>query len=416
IIGRILTVLFSTGIVYILYRTALLIFDKYTALVSVLILSFSLLSIQDSFLIKVDTPMTFWIFLSFLISVKIFYGNSEQKWYLLNGLFIGLAVGTKYTAVFAVVPFILAHLNNSIVNKRPVFSYNLLNTLLLIPIIFVITTPYSIFDIETFLRHLKYESMHYRYGHFNFESDHVSYGYYLSTLYKDFGLLGSVMILIGLARLYKYDRNLFLLIISFPLVYFLFMGGYRTRVFRHMTVVIPFLSLIAGYGTVQTFIFLKSHLYDRSKSITKTILIFFLGLAVLVSLFLQLKRINNYMQHIYLEDTRITAFNWVNKNIIPGTKIAREHATPPLDKKMFPEQYYFPYFGKSEIDIFQYDYLILSSYSYLQYINSAEKYPYVAEKYNEIFNSTTLIKSFIPDNENYAGPEIRIYKIIKNDF
>ena len=409
--GRVVTVLFSVGTIYLVYRMAIRLFDKYSTLFAIFFLSFSILHIQNAFLVKVDTAMAFWVLLSFLVSVKIFYGNAELKWYLLNAIIIGLAIGTKYTAVFALIPFILAHLNASLKHRESVFNNNIAIAILLIPIIFIITTPYAILDVNTFISHIKYESAHYRYGHLGSDSEYLSYGYYLVSLYQGLGLLGSVILLIGLVALYRHDRNLFILLISFPLTYFLFLGGYKTRVDRHMTVVIPYLALFAGFGCAKMLEFVITQ-YKRKK-LHGYVAGIIVGLFALLTIGWQLMTIGNYMWNINLTDTRVLAFYWIDENLNKQSKILEEHATPPLDTKIFVNAKHVPYLGTSTEVFSNYDYLVTSSYSYNAFINNSEKYPQVSNRYKDIFENYILMKRISPQDGECSGPTISIYKTSK---
>lgn len=438
--GRLLTVILSTLTLCTIYFVGNLIFNQTTGFLSVLFASFSMLHVAHSYLITVDTPMTLWVALAFLMSTLIYTQNSKTWHYVANGIFIGLAIGTKYTAVWIIVPMLTAHVLNCLSTGKKFIDRQILLGLATIPAVFFITTPYSILTTRQFLRAIYFESVHYRTGHPGYESQTTAYRFYSLVLFKEYGAIPLLLSIIGILLLGSDDKRKLLLIGSFPLVYFTFVGSYRVHFDRNAVVLILFLALLSGYAVSGLFRLLWANQNLAFKGATTLLLI----LLVSIGLYKQIETTMIHINTIRLTDTRLLAKHWIENHISTCASIGKEHYTPPL-AAIFNRVDDLGYYGLIKSSLGRYDYLIASSCDYSRFVinditilNHVEKYgPYYyfvtggqcdhskflsnavsysdeASRYRELFASNELVKEFVPDYATSTGPIIRIYKTARD--
>jgi hypothetical protein len=98
---RIACVLISAGLTYLTYLIGKLLFDQKVGFFSALLLNSILIFSLGAIIATPDTPMFFFWVLSFYFSVKLILTQKKKWWYLL-GISTGLALLSKYTAVFVI--------------------------------------------------------------------------------------------------------------------------------------------------------------------------------------------------------------------------------------------------------------------------------------------------------------------------
>jgi|GEM_PF-988077 len=99
-LSRVINAFLGALTIFPLYFASInLLKDKKLALMTVLLFSFIPFGVEDAHRALLDTGMTFWISLAFLYITKIL-DKPTSKNFLLTGVFLGLAFGTKYNAVF----------------------------------------------------------------------------------------------------------------------------------------------------------------------------------------------------------------------------------------------------------------------------------------------------------------------------
>ncbi|OGS22579.1 MAG: hypothetical protein A2252_03100 [Elusimicrobia bacterium RIFOXYA2_FULL_39_19] len=155
IIGRLLSVFFGTATILILYLTVKKAYNKTTGLISAGLLSITGIHVINSFYVRPDVIMLFFVSLSVYFAVKILSGENTTGNYLLAGIFIGLGTATKLSgAVYGIVPFVAHFLvpGNSYIKKA--FARKLWIYLGAGALGFFIGCPYSVFDYKTFLYYM----------------------------------------------------------------------------------------------------------------------------------------------------------------------------------------------------------------------------------------------------------------------
>lgn len=404
--GRMLTILFSTGTIYLTYLVASTIFDRKLAIISTFFIATSTLHIFNSYLITTDSPMAFWITASLLMSSLHYAKGPKSAYYILNGIFIGFAIGTKYTAVFCVLPLIFVHLFHDSFSISKVFDKRFILGLLLIPISFILTTPYLVIDFKTFLGYIQFQQNAYSQGHAGAESNLTSYSFYFQSLLQQYGQIPLILSGIGfiLALVKDFKKALFLG--SFPFIYFIFLGSYKVHFDRNIVCLLPFLAISSGAG-IYSLAAYSARLVPHN--LFKYTMYFLLGSLLLTGGYQQTKSALNHIHAITLPDTRWIAKLWIENNIPPGSRIGREHYTPPVDPKQFQVSY-LGMIGLIRSNLWSFDFVIASSGDYDRFMKDEKRYPAEAQTYKQIFSTYKLIKEFAPDKD-MSGPIIRLYKV-----
>lgn len=412
--GRLLTVLVSMATIFMTYYTGKKLFNVNIGIMAALFSSFSYLHIVNSYMITVDSPMAFWGIISFYISVLHFVHGPKWQYYIINGICIGLGIGTKYTAGWIIIPLLYSHLYHSSFRWKSFFDKKLMLCICLIPFSFILTTPYLLIDFKKFLSFMKLQFNAYSRGHAGYESDFVSYLYYLEAIVEKYGLFQLIMSFIGTWGVFQHNKKKAFLVICFPLFYFLFFGAFRVHFDRNMVILIPFLSLLAGYGifwVIDTT--RRKEIFHLKRTIQYALMILLFCLTAL-GVIHQAKKSLAFIHEITLPDTRYVSKIWIEEHLPQGSKVGREHYTPPIDTLRLKVKYlgFFGLMSKVE-EINDLEYIIASSYDYDRFLKDPKQYPWQSERYINIFQSHELIKEFIPDKKTTSGPVIRIYKIKK---
>jgi 4-amino-4-deoxy-L-arabinose transferase-like glycosyltransferase len=405
--GRFFTVCLSVATILVTYKVGAKLFNSKVGLISALFLSFSYLHITNSYLITVDSPMTFWVLLSFYLSILI-YKKKILKHYMLGGLFVGFAVGTKYNAFFCAVPIFVAHIYSTGFNFKKLFDKKLIIAAIAAIFAFLISTPYSLLDFHSFIADLMYESSHYKIGHFGADQGN-SYLFYITSIVDYFGVAQFLLSITGIVLMVRKDKGSITILSSFPFLYFIFVGYYKVHFERNIVVLIPFLSIFSGYAIWRLLGSLKNTAKQSITFFSKFLIVIVIFFAI-AGLFFQTKKALKHILTITLPDTRYISSLWIKENLPENSKIVREHFT-----YLPPDRYFkdFP-LGVSGLlfyDLFYFDYFIASGPNYLPLLNNQINFPKAADSYKKIFKENELIKEFLPDGKTLTGPKISIYRI-----
>lgn len=416
LVGRTVTVLLSVGTVYIVYLMGRLLFNEIIGVLAAFFICTANLHIANSYMITVDNSVAFWTSMSTLMAIKIYKCDRERKYYLLSGMFAGFAMGCKYTAFLAVLPMVVAHIYRvKEMHPKQWINANIVFGVIVVPIVFIITTPYAILDYENFINTMGNLRLQYTSGHAGAESSgNSSLFLYLNSLYKEgYGILPTIFACIGLIYLFATDSWKAIIIFIFPCALVLYVGQYKTFFLRNIVAVIPCLALLTSVAV-----------YNLSEVITQKIsnkrncnmlVLIILIITVCVSSVATIKSMNE-LNRVTLLDTRWVATEWILTNITTKERVAREWYTPPIEQ--YSTNYLVTDIGCGKVVmaganaiLANQDYVILSSNVYDRFVNYPKQYPEMAVGYNKFFKEHELVKEFLPDWKLTGGPTIKIFKI-----
>jgi hypothetical protein len=111
-VGRVVTLLFAIGCIILAWRVASRLFGYGGGATAALLLSVTPLFTMNARYMTADVPMLFWVLLATLASTHILAGGG-RRWYVLAGIFLGLAAATRYQGGLAALAIAAAHLLRS---------------------------------------------------------------------------------------------------------------------------------------------------------------------------------------------------------------------------------------------------------------------------------------------------------------
>ncbi len=387
LIGRMVSVLSATYIVYLTYCLGRKTSDFKVAIIAMFLVAINYTNITNAHYVATDVPMTMFILLSFYFSYGILH-KPNSKSYIFAGVFAGLAAGTKYPGGAVLFSAIAAYYmaNSELRLKELIFNKRLLYILLGFTVAFFIFNPYVILDYKTFFKHFK-ETLGLGYSDKRSIHRVASLGNFLGVLNLSLGqyALGGfsfISFIYYAIKNIKKRNNFDIILFIFVLIYSYAFARSKIVSTRYMICVIPIFYLFAARLIVR--------IYDSIKLSE-------LKKGALMAIFIVAATYPMYVRSIYFNkalvetDSRTLAKEWVESNIPQGTKILLDPSGPLLDdtlknltqkyerakeRGLMKQDYY-----KLQIETVEskktYDYVIISSPVYTSAERTKGNYEYM---------------------------------------
>ncbi len=441
LLGRMVTAAFGTATIAVLYALAAESYGTTIALLASLFLTVDLLHVRDSHFITTDIPLTFLVTLALLFVLR-YWRQGRSRDAVWSGLFAGLAASMKYPGGLALLPFLLAHLLRPLPASRPWWKRAVgrepVLAIAAAAVGFVAGTPYALLTPRAFWRGVTSELQQVGSVQFGNEGDLPGYLFHLfHSLPEGMGI--SLLLLafggVGLALLSRTPRDLILL--AFPVPYFLVIGSWSSRFERYALPLLPFLALWAAVCLVAV----AGRLRERWPG--------FLGrwrpgvvVAVAACLLVapELARVGYFHVLLSRPDTRVLATEWIEREIPLGSRIAMEPYSPALRvaPAMVREGEDAGGYRISRLNDYDLDrlierkvgYVVLSGFVYQRYQRACERFPANCRFYRDLDHRATLVFTIEPGVEgqrlwvgdiyapltrlfewNRPGPSLKIYRL-----
>ncbi|PIR43573.1 hypothetical protein COV24_01990 [candidate division WWE3 bacterium CG10_big_fil_rev_8_21_14_0_10_32_10] len=264
LISRLVTGFFGAATVFPLYlSTKQLLKSKKLALFTVTLFIFIPYHVFDSHMALLDTTMTFWVSWFLYYTFKILDAPDRTKYYVLSGLFMGLAFGTKYNAflyyfVFAICLF-YAFYKGSFYNfifsffKKRTYKNIFLNIFAFFTS-YLATNPTVFTDFSLFWSHTPGRG-------FLFQFDNVgsiSWIKYPTSLYEnmvtqslsDFGftLYVTVAIIVVLFLIFNYRNKITVITVLFPFLMYLYISKKQRNPSHYFEFLYPLIAIFVIYS------------------------------------------------------------------------------------------------------------------------------------------------------------------------
>jgi hypothetical protein len=459
LLARATSATFGALTVVILYKISLLVDPKngrLAGLLAAFFLAFSFLHVRDSHYAVPDVAMAFFVTLAVFLVLDAIRKNSNRS-LLLASLTAGLAVAMKWTALPVVLLVWWASV--LLVKGSASLSLGMLVSGLAIKAGMVSFLGFAIGSPQILINPMLY--INEALGQFGaggsggFEIWQVDtlpgWLFYGKTLTYGLGvgllLLGVVGAVRRLFLALGQREQISLLLLLFPLVYYLLMGSTRHYFARYSVPLIPFLSLFAAEVLVVGLVWLAQQMKWEQ---------WLRPLLAAVSLVVIFPSAVSIVQHNTLltrEDTRTEALVWIKTNLPEGTRIAAdwETHTPPVtdcnaeNSRISCDEAVFDvlYVGKSGLSNFPLTWYEWHGFNYLITSSFISEIPLVdprqhAERqaFYDALDELELIQYFTPwqneaednlfvfdeiygpivnlEQRNQPGPIIRIYRLPVN--
>jgi len=299
---------FGLATVYLLYRLGRELFSSSVGILSAFFLSLAFLHVRDSHFAMLDIAATLLAVACFL---PFWYIAHKGRWrdYLWAGLLLGLATATKYYAVLLVIPLLTAYLSRTVSSGGSAWR-RLTIALVLAAAVFILGSPYTLLDAQSFIREVKAEIFTSQFiDGFRLVSGlktsrgwlyHIifSFRYGLGWPLEIISLLGVGYAMLQAARGRIPER----LILSFVIPFYLTLTFQKSCFIRYTTLLLPFLCVMSAVLLVRI---IPRNRY-RGLFLTAAALVLVLEPSIRI---IQLDRL------LSRPDTRLKAGEWMRDHI-----------------------------------------------------------------------------------------------------
>lgn len=328
LVGRFLSALFDIGVMIVLYKLMQLLqkhikFDKKIIPLTIFFYAIFVLPIQHAHFFVVDTFLTFFLLSSFYFAVKNYYKRSIKN-AIISGIFFGCALGCKISALY-MLPLLLSILVWKLTTNKT-YSKALLYLLIFIGISYLtvrVVDPKLFADgniLNTtinpqFISSIKALDVNYSPGTWFppavqwiskkkvlFAGANIVF-FGLGAPYFILTLLGSFLILSN-----KKNRLLQISLL-WVIGFFLYQSLQFISTMRYFIFLYPFFAIAAAFGFIYV-----TQAFAKAKQPAIAVL-----LIILVSLWPY-----SFMQIYTRPHSRVTASEWIYKNISGGSYLAQE--------------------------------------------------------------------------------------------
>jgi 4-amino-4-deoxy-L-arabinose transferase-like glycosyltransferase len=420
---RIYVVMASLATLLLAFFIGSRMYNMLTGCLAMLFLAVSPLHTIFSHYAKEDITVTLFIVISFLFSHYIIKKVSF-KYYMLAGIFAGIALSNKWMALNCLWFITAAHIinyyrNRNVIKNKFIFHARLLLAVLSMLIGFLIFSPYVLIERTVFINDMHKVSGHAFGGRYGVTPFNPIMDYPLLALkliwqtifWRGLGFLIGMFSLAGAVYAAFKRTPEDLLVLSF-IVPFTFMTWTNYNLSdRYYLPAIPFLVIIAARLILDVFNIIKTKF--TKPRLAKPILGFFIFL-VIVEPLTDTIRYDLSMR----PDTRDAASAWIYENLPEGSLIAVEGIS---------ERVYMPYISRERYKVIDVDmlsnfpieyyyennveYIIASSACYGRYLK--EITPHRHDFYQHIFTHFPVVKEFSASYREYGfhNPKITILKM-----
>lgn len=393
IISRTWSAFFSTLAVFPLFFLVKRLFGRRTAFLSIILYTLTVTLIQSAHFGTTESILVLFLMLIAYTATEVLANPTLQN-FLILGLLCGLATATKTSALsFLIFPTVVFYI---IAKKNRHYPWRLASIIGLFGLItivsFTLFSPYTFLSWDKFSESMNYESS-VSTGRFPVVytlqfKDTLPYLYQMKNLLWQMGP-AAIVSLIGLILLLKrllLKRELkVMLLLAFPLAYFIYVGSWYAKFIRYMVPIVPFLIIFTAYAL------------DEVIKRFKTLGWWITSLTIFVTAIWAISFLSIYTR----PQTKLLATQWIYQNIPQGSLILQEHwddGLPiPFDNfspslyKIYQLSIYEPD-GPSKVDYYstwlsEGDYLVLSSRRlYGTLIHRPDRYPLTSFYYYLLFS------------------------------
>ena len=316
--SRFLTIILFLSSSVLVFHITKRFFDYFSARIITLIFASSAGFISYTHFLTADIPVTFWMLLAFYFSQSI-YLKGKTFDYILAGFFTGIATATKYNGLAIGITIVFAHLLSfdDVDVRKFLFSKKLFLGLFMVCAGFIFGNPFALLDYHKFLSDFLYN--YFTTPIYGGTSTGNSYWKFFLYFQELIGLpsliIFSISVLFSLyLTLIVKEKDTYikpiLLLLSVCLLYYWKFGSFPRLEVRFVLPIVPFWLIMSGpfWNKVKP-----------NQVLVLSILIILIGYNTICSF---------YVGQRFLEDPRMSAQIWVQKNIPELSSIESSPYTP----------------------------------------------------------------------------------------
>jgi len=331
LVGRVLSALIDTGVIYLTYLLGKRVYDRRVGLLAAAFVTFTVFHIQVAHFYAVDALLTFFVLLFFVFALD-FVRQGGFKNALLMGVVFGLALATKVSAAPLLLVIGGAYWlrlrrqgNGGLAQAAPL----ILLTLVACALVFFIAEPYAILDFDAFTAGISEQSRMVRgIADYPYTRQYINTPAFLyqikHTTLWGMGLPLGLVAYCGLGfllwRVVRQRRGEELLLLAWIGPYFLVTGWFMVKFMRYMLPLLP-LFLILGAAMLYAFKDWLSRRLAARGQVAAAIWYGVTGLVVATSVVYTCAFLSIYSR----PHSRIQASEWIYRNLPVGSTLALEH-------------------------------------------------------------------------------------------
>jgi 4-amino-4-deoxy-L-arabinose transferase-like glycosyltransferase len=331
LVGRVLSALIDTGVIYLTYLIGKRVYDRRVGLLAAVFVTFTVFHIQVAHFYAVDALLTFFVLLFFVFAIDFAQQGGVRNSILL-GASLGLALATKFSAA----PLALVVLGTYVLRVKQQGAGHLgqalrllLFTALALALTFFIAQPYAVLDLGAFSAGIAEQAKMVRgIADYPYTRQYVNTPAFLyqiqHTIIWAMGLPLGLVAYCGLGfflwRAARYRRGMELLLLAWVGPYFLVTGSFMVKFMRYMLPLLPFF-FIMGAKMLHSF---RGWLQERVGGDDRRASAIWYGLTGFViawSVLYSLAFASIYSR----PHSRIQASEWIYRNLPTGSTLALEH-------------------------------------------------------------------------------------------
>lgn len=440
LMGRLLVAFMGVASVWLLYRIVMRLYGKRVAWIAAVLLAVNFTHVQHSHYATVDLPASFFTLLA-VYGAVLLLEKPKASYYLVSGLAAAMALASKFSMLFAILPALYAHgcqVYESGWSWRALWNRRLLLLVIAAVVGFLLFCPLFILDFSRSQQGLVETGQFEKEGKlgsggslFSYWSGDQSQGFgvfYPNDLPSTFGLVLMGFCLAGLVVMLIRHRRSDLLLLSIILPTYFMFEYVAYKAIRHLLPVVPFFLLAAAIAIDG----LAERLFSRGARRLALLIGVLLGLVAI-----QLQRTTHYFNELSKPDPRTLARSWILQHLPDRSRIMTESFPPALPNcrdakpgeticyqlasfKMTSRRLHLQETFKATLRDSMIQYYIADGFTraFFDWKYSDKKYPQVVQERKEFFSwleaHSQRLQTFRPDDPAIQ-PEIIIYQLPSAD-
>lgn len=319
LMGRGTSVILKAITVWIIYKIGHRIHSAGAGFIAALFLSTTATVIRQAHYARTDTMLVFLMVCTIYFIVSIFQDETlEWKHYAFAGFLSGVAIQCKIQGVVLFAPALIVHFmkrEKTVPIIRHFISMRVWIFLLFIVLGLISGNPAIVIAPVKFIVGIMKLGSVYSKAINYFVPENIGYIAYIPAFLKNMGNLLGITVTISLAWvMIKSKRNkVYLIVVSYIIVFYIILGGSRYNViYEYMLPLYPFLYICLAIFLIDAVEWLVPN-----KSSRKYLII----ILCLILLSYPVKRSTAYVIAASQKNTRVTAKEWIEKNIPFHSKI-----------------------------------------------------------------------------------------------
>jgi len=401
LVCRWIMAVFGTLTIPVVYLIGRELYSKHVGILAASFVSLLPTSIIFSHIARPVALVPLLFSLTFLFSIHMMKKDG-LRYYILATVCAGLATSAKYNGAFAVLLPLAAHIILCDKNNTGIFKLKEMAILIGMPLVaFLITTPYTILDIELFKEGVLFQG----------GKAAISSWAMVPATFNYLALeMGWVMVAIGILAvsyvIYRHRRldllNLSALVVSFGIISI--WTPSRRMLFPAMVILAPFLAVLVEKA-YQIIVKYSSKWLGIAASII-----------ILVSMLYYPMDLNGRRMTEFLKGSvSVPVFQWLEENALPGSRIYWGYSAPSPYQTDGGEMIYYTKGDRSPLLTYDYDYgafdaddwdFVILTESHRTALNYPDAFSEANDFYNQLYlqSDFTTFEWRFGEGTTYSAP------------